>query len=176
MTDRVMVDIETLGRSPGAAILSVACVEFEPGEGLGRELERSITLQSCQDHGLTVDADTLEWWLDRPSETRQVLRGGDPLGGVLRDMSEWWPRSADEIWSKSPAFDVVLLAEAYDRLDRDPPWRFWQTRDVRTVFGLVDEPPAVQEVGPDHDAMADAKQQALQVAHILDRVEVGGDD
>jgi hypothetical protein len=40
------------------------------------------------------------------------------------------------------------------------------------VFSHVDSLPDVREVGPDHDALADAKHQALQVASILDRLEV----
>jgi hypothetical protein len=173
MTNRVMIDIETLGRDPGAAILSLAAVEFAPAEGLGRELSRSIDLSSCQQHGLDIDAATLDWWLDQSSEAQSALRGGDDLTHVLAGLSRWWPRDGAEVWSKSPAFDVVLLAEAYSRIDRDPPWQFWETRDVRTILSLVDTPPQVESAGPDHDALADAKEQALQINAVLDALEVG---
>lgn len=76
--DRVMVDIETLGVEPGAAIVSIGAVRFGPG-GLGETFERSIDLKSCEFRGLQIDAETLEWWLNQGEVAREQLIGGDDL-------------------------------------------------------------------------------------------------
>jgi len=58
MTRRIMLDIETLGLEAGAAILSIGAVKFDT-DGLGAEFSGEIDLESCQDAGLAIDAETL---------------------------------------------------------------------------------------------------------------------
>ena len=167
-TDRVMVDIETLGRGPGCAILSIGAVRFNT-YGPGRTFDRSIDLTSCEDAGLTLDAETLEWWLDQDDDAQHVLTGGDPLDDVLTDFADWLG-DVEEIWANSPAFDCAILAAAYEALGRDVPWEFWQERDVRTLRAL---PGAVdlEHEGVTHDALDDAVHQAREVAETLQALQ-----
>jgi DNA polymerase III epsilon subunit-like protein len=95
MTDRVMVDIETLGLDPGAAILSIGAVRFDT-DGLGATFERNIGLESCQEAGLTIDAGTLEWWLQQDADAQHVLTGGESLVDALEALAEFYA-FADEI-------------------------------------------------------------------------------
>jgi hypothetical protein len=168
VTDRVMVDIETLGLDPGAAILSIGAVEFDD-DGLGREFYEEISLESCQDAGLTIDAGTLEWWLSQDDDVSDILRGGDPLVGVLMSFREWFPDGA-EVWANSPSFDCEHLEAAFDAVGMDEPWEFRDERDVRTLRSL----PIAAEVemdGDEHDALDDAKYQARIVSETLSRME-----
>jgi hypothetical protein len=164
MTDRVMVDIETLGLDPGAAILSIGAVRFDT-DGLGATFERNIDLESCQEAGLTIDASTLEWWLQQDADAQHVLTGGESLADALEAFAEFYA-FADEIWANSPAFDCEHLAAAYDAVDKTVPWEYYEQRDVRTITNLPVAPDIEQE-GTEHDALDDAKYQATVVAETL---------
>jgi hypothetical protein len=166
--DRVMLDIETLGQSPGCAILSVGAVRFNQ-RGLGAEFYRSVSREDCERLGLAVDEDTVAWWQDQPEAAREVLKGGDELQDVLRSLSFFYD-GASEIWAKSPAFDVAILDEAYSRVGMESPWNFWDTRDVRTIEALP-VAPEIEEDGVDHHALDDAKQQARSISRALEVLE-----
>jgi len=166
--ERVMVDIETMGTERGAAIVSIGAVRFTTS-GFDETFHRSISLKSCQDAGLTVDAETLEWWLTQNSEAKEQLVGGDSLRAVLHGFSEWYD-GADEIWANSPSFDCELLEAAYDAVGLEEPWEFWEERDVRTVKSL----PIANERehrGVEHDALDDAVHQARVVAKTLGAID-----
>lgn len=171
--NRVMVDLETLGREPGAAILSLGAVEFAPG-GLGEELYLNISLQSCEEYGLDIEAETLEWWLDQDEEVQDVLTGGVVLDDALRKWRVFAER-ADEIWAYSPAFDCAILAEAHERTGVSKPWRYHQERDCRTLAALPQWPDYEQD-GAEHDALADAKHQARCTSTALARLQAGDSD
>lgn len=166
MTDRIMVDIETLGLEPGAAIISLGAVRFDAGK-MGEVFERSISLTSCQDAGLHIGADTLEWWLDQDAAAREQLLGGDDIDDVLADFAAWY--DAEEVWANSPAFDCAILAEAFDRVGVDVPWEFYERRDYRTLSEL----PVVPEKDHDGVALDDAGHQAHVAATALKRLEEG---
>jgi hypothetical protein len=175
---RVMVDIETLGLERGAAILSIGAVEFIPG-GLGDEFYREISLESCQDAGLHIDAGTLDWWLSQDDAVAGVLTGGDPLPDVLEAFNAWYPDDAAEVWSNSPSFDCEILEDAFDAVGLTEPWGFGDERDVRTLWSLpcaVD----VEMDGNEHDALDDARRQARSVSETLGKIrrrgEVTADD
>jgi hypothetical protein len=170
MTDRIMIDIETLGTDPGAAIVSIGAVAFGRDGRTETPFHRSISLQSCQRHGLHIDAETLAWWLDEdPRLAAKTLPGGDPLPDVLSDLAVVLA-PADEVWANSPAFDCVILEAAYDAVGQDLPWEYWQTRDARTVTELaaVDLP----QDGTEHDALDDTRHQVEEVGEALERLEV----
>jgi len=170
MTDRVMLDIETLGTEPGAAILSIGAVRFGPRE-LGATFHRSVALQSCEAAGLTIDAETLEWWLGQGADAREVLTGGVPLADALAALAEFYG-DADEVWANSPAFDCAMLETAYEAVGQEAPWAYYEQRDVRTIEAL----PGAADVDHDgvaHDALDDAKHQARSVAATLGRLEDG---
>jgi DNA polymerase III epsilon subunit-like protein len=167
-----MLDIETLGLEPGAAILSIGAVRFDAGTvDADDEFLRSVSLASCEQYGLEIDAETLTWWLDQDAAAQAQLTGGSDLHGVLREFSVWLD-GAEEIWANSPAFDCVHLEHAYGEVALEVPWEYYQRRDYRTLSGLelVDEP---EHSGTEHDALDDAVQQARVAATALE--EVGSD-
>lgn len=172
-TTRVMVDIETLGIEPGAAILSIGACTFDR-EGVGETVHVSVDLESCQERGLTIDADTLQWWLEQDDAAREILTGGVPLATALAELREFLETHAyEELWANSPKFDMEHLEAAYDALDWPTPWAFYELRDVRTVTEL---PGAVErdQDGTEHDALDDAVHQAKEVAATLRELKYGG--
>jgi len=168
MTRRVMVDIETLGLEPGASVLSIGAVEFDT-DGYHPGFYGSITRESCEEAGLTVDEDTVEWWQDQPDEARKQLEGGDDLADVLEEFAEFVD-GADEVWANSPSFDCELLIEAGRRVGVPMPWEFYEERDHRTLKSL----PVAVDVGHEgvkHNALDDATHQARVASETLRRLE-----
>ena len=166
MTTRVMLDIETLGIEPGAAICSIGACTFDT-DGVGETFEVAVDLESCQDRGLEIDADTLKWWLEQDDAAREILTGGVPLATALSELRDFLDTNDyDELWANSPKFDCEHLEAAYDALDWPTPWVFYELRDVRTVQAL---PGAVErdQDGTEHDALDDAVHQAREVAATL---------
>jgi hypothetical protein len=163
-----MVDIETIGLDRDAAIVEIGAVRFS-ADGVGDEtFYRSINPTSCQRAGLTIDADTLEWWLsEQPQLAANVLPGGDALGDVLVAFVAWWRRiNADEIWANSPAFDCESLEFAGAQVGVTMPWEFYQERDLRTLDSLPHDVDREQE-GTEHSALDDALYQARVASSIL---------
>ena len=168
-----MLDIETLGIEPGAAILSIGACTFDT-EGVGETFEISVDLESCQDRGLTIEADTLQWWLGQDEPARDALHGGVPLATALSELRDFLDtHDADELWANAPKFDCAHLEAAYDALDWPTPWEFYELRDVRTVQSL---PGAVEleQDGTEHDALDDAVHQAREVGATLRELKYGG--
>ena len=168
MTDRVMVDIETLGLEPGCVVLSIGAVRFGAGE-LGDQFYRSINRESCEAAGLTVDGGTLEWWQDQSEEAREVLTGGDDLEDVLREFVMWID-GADEVWANSPSFDCEVLVAAGKAVGVPMTWEYYEERDFRTLSDLP-LAPQVDQDGVEHNALDDAKHQAHVAAATLKRVD-----
>ena len=55
-----MIDLETLGVSPGSVISSIAAVQFDINTGeIGRQFYKNIDLQQSLDNGFTINAETL---------------------------------------------------------------------------------------------------------------------
>jgi hypothetical protein len=168
-----MVDLETLGREAGAAILSIGAVTFDR-EGVHDTFYRNIDLETCEQAGLEVEMATLAWWLEQDEEAQKVLEGGDDLEAALRDFSTFYDaNNAEEIWANSPSFDCEILGHAYDALGIEQPWGFRDERDYRTLREL---PGAVwvDRQGTHHNALDDAKHQAKKVVLTLNNYDDAG--
>ena len=172
-TTRVMVDIESLGTEPGAAVLSIGAVVFDTDVDTDATFYDEISLQSNEDAGLTFDADTIEWWLGQSDEAKTVLTGGEPLADVLFNFAAWFDGvDADEVWANSPTFDCRLLGAAFDAVGVDVPWEYYHERDFRTLKNLPD----VGDTFPKnddavaHDAFDDAVVQSRAASAILSSV------
>lgn len=163
-----MIDIETLGLEPGSVILSIGAVKFDL-DGLGEEWSCSVDLESCQESGLQIDANTLEWWLSQESEVQHILTGGVPLTEALEQLSRFYG-DCTEVWANSPAFDCSHLEHAYDAVGIVQPWTYSEKRDVRTIVNLPVAPDMEQD-GNEHDALDDARYQAKAVIATLENLQ-----
>jgi len=173
MTERVMIDIETLGREPGCVVVSIGAVRFD--HGIKDELFAGVSPTSCQREGLDIDAETLAWWLTQDADARKQLLGGDPLEEALRELAAWMPSGPKEVWANSPSFDLEILDAAYELVGVPTPWEFYEHRDVRTIKNLevaVD----IEQQGIEHDALDDARFQARQVFETLMHINAEVDD
>lgn len=140
--DSIMVDIETLGTSPGDVILSVAAVVFNMKTGItGEKFFATIDLDSSLRDGFNIDAETLTWWLKHPKETMASnLEGGQSVLDVLTDLETFFNKYPTfTVWGNSNRLDLGLLAAYFKKYDIALPWDFRLERDVRTLVSFAPE-------------------------------------
>lgn len=170
-----MIDIETMGNTPGAAILSIGAVFIKDGK-LDEEFYQHIDLQSCLENGLKMDAGTVQWWMKQSDEARESItrETGANIIAVLADFFAWVSDNAEgadvQVWGNAATFDVVLMEEAFRRVGYDIPWKFWGHRCYRTLKNLFPGVPKPEFTGIKHHALDDAKFQALHLISILEHI------
>jgi len=138
----VMIDLETLSTRAHAVVLTLGAIKFDRQAIQTPTLEtmntfyRRINLRSCMDLGLHQSESTIEWWSQQAPEARSeafALEDRVEIWKVLDDFSQWFAGSTKP-WSHGASFDVPILAEIYARLNKEPPWKFWNIRDTRTLY------------------------------------------
>lgn len=148
MTD-VMIDLETLSTRSNAAILTIGAIKFKRDSNYDAKRDyttlpkkdvfyRRITLTSCIHADMHIDKNTVEWWVKQGEEARnEALFHLDrvPLKKALKELSAWIGTSK-YVWGNGSSFDITILEEAYRRCKLTPIWKFWNVRDLRTVYDL----------------------------------------
>lgn len=171
----LMIDIETMGNTPGAAILSTGAVFIKDGK-LAEEFYQHIDLQSCLENGLKMDGGTVQWWMKQSDEARESItrETGDNIIAVLANFYGWVTQNVQgaevQVWGNAATFDVVLMEEAFRRVGYDIPWKFWGHRCYRTLKNLFPGVPKPDFIGIKHHALDDAKFQALHLINILEHI------
>lgn len=166
--EHVMVDLETLGRRPGCALLSIGAVAFNAKQ-LGPELY--LVVEREGQLGLHEDPETITWWGKQSDEARQVFVNPNRLVlmealGAFTNYLDQFGLSRVKVWGNGADFDNAILICAYAAIGQSIPWMFWHNRCYRTLKGLVPEPRA-QRQGTYHHALDDAKTQALHAIDLL---------
>lgn len=178
MTD-VMVDLETLSTSPNACILTIGAVKFcrrGPVQSLleSRTFYRRIDVQSCIKLGLDISKETQDWWNTQSKAAQYEAfehKERVQLKEALVDFARWF-RGARHIWSHGDDFDCVILSSAYEACGLDVPWKFWSTRDTRTLFDLANINIRDFPIKEEHHALYDAYRQVLGVRKGLVKLEI----
>jgi len=141
----IMVDLETLGLSKNAPIVSIGAVAFDinTGEILNKFYTRVEWVNDQKDRPL--DRDTVKWWLKQSSEAQNELINSEgvlKLKLALKRLDEFFgqfktPEGNSKpctIWANGATFDAVILDDAYqNQAKRMPPWGFRNIRDCRTL-------------------------------------------
>jgi exodeoxyribonuclease VIII len=170
-----MLDLETLGTRPGCAILSIGAVAFDRHTGdLGPEFYMVVNRKSCEAKGLTQDQSTLDWWSRQSAEAKKVLAEAENapngLGGALVQFTAYLQKFGKRdlyVWGNGADFDQPIITACYATVGYPLPWLFYNNRCYRTLRSLGNvkgEPP---RHGVYHNALDDAKTQALQAVNIL---------
>jgi len=172
MKDQIMIDLETMGSNPNAAIVAIGAVRFDMNPkslvAIGEDtLYLNVDLQDCMDHGLKVDGKTIMWWLKQSDQAREVLQHGWHKLPQALDILSSFSRGIQGVWCHK-TFDTIILDNAYRTLGRSTPWKYRDVLDLRTIdrFFLpgesVDDPDWVP-----HYAVSDAWHQALRLRNKL---------
>ncbi len=156
----VMLDLETMGTSPGSVIVSLGAAEFDiEKKEIGKTFYATIDMQSCINVGLHVDAGAVEFWLRQDDAARSALLANTkPLGEVLHAFVRWFPNKARP-WGNGASFDLALLRAAYEACLYKAPWNYRDEMCFRTLRSLNPGTPWPEFVGVKHNALDDAVQQ-----------------
>lgn len=180
-----MLDLETLGTKPGCAILSIGAVRMKDFR-IVDSFYQTIDAKSCQKHGLSIDADTLNWWMSQPEKARlEAFKGESGLEFALQEFDAWvigyntasFP--PDHIikntfmWGNAPSFDCAILSHIYIKMFGGicKPWRYFNERCYRTMKNVFPDKHLIPErEGTHHNALDDAKFQAQHLLNIFNHI------
>lgn len=175
----IMVDLETLGQTPGCAILSIGAIQFFPQGGNYALAENGfysvVNTDDCAEHYLAIEPGTVAWW-DRQSEEAQQVRqlARDPKSSVplklaLEGFNNYLLTIGGKrevcIWGNGADFDNGILQVAYKMAGMEPAWEFWNNRCYRTFKNLCPGP-KLERIGTYHNALDDARSQALHLVEV----------
>ncbi|MGV4033249.1 3'-5' exoribonuclease domain-containing protein [Citrobacter freundii] len=180
----LMVDMETMGNSPDAPIVSIGAVFFDPSTGnTGAEFYRVVSLESSMSFGMKPDASTIQWWLKQSSEARSAILVDEAMGllETLELLADFIAENAAngshtvQMWGNGCSFDNVILRRAYALTDTPFAVPFWNDRDVRTMVELgksvgINPRYDIPFEGDMHNALSDARHQVKYVSAIWQRL------
>lgn len=192
----IMLDLETLGVIPGCVGMSIGAVEFFPHEKkLGKEFYCVVSKSSSLDHFLREEEDTVKWWNERDADAKVLLAEVEEdhalplpeamgrLNGYLRACNT---SKAIRLYGNGADFDNPILRVMYDAAKVKPYAQPFGGRCYRTLknldelFGPELRARKLERVGTYHNALDDAKSQALHlmavVADIKRFINYGGSE
>lgn len=170
--NNIMLDLETLGNGNKAVIAAIGAVKFDKETGeLGQEFYKIVNPKTCIDAGLIMDVDTVLWWFKQSPEARAIfMHNASEISTLQEALAEFTdfvgnPKTA-LVWGNGSNFDNVILGNAYKAIGEPQPWPYWGDRCYRTAAALT---PGIKRnrVGTYHNALDDAKTQALHLMQIL---------
>ncbi len=176
MAQYVMTDLETLDNTSTSVVLTLGAVRFDPfTDAPLRELYLRINVEDQETLGCTVSEDTIAWWAKQdPLVMEDAFSDVDrlPLAEAI-DLYHRFVWNADEFWGQGCGFDYEILDHIYRKLERTAPWQFWQLRDSRTLFGVGIDP-QLPPTAEKHNAIADARRQAIGVRNVFKQLGFTG--
>ena len=164
MANHAMIDLETLGTKPDCVVLTLGAIKFnpfttdEPDNGIYQKLDVDEQVA----FGRSQDESTLEWWGKQPKNIQDEAftdEGRITLEQTTTELNKFLV-GVDVIWAQGPAFDIVILENLYQQINKPIPWNFWQIRDSRTLFSLLPQDPRKAIRQEAHNALADCYFQA----------------
>lgn len=169
MAKHVMVDLETLGTTADAVILSIGAVMFnlDTGEVDDNAFYSSISIESNLGLHRRISEDTLKWWMKQSSEAQLVFSEDKAhIADALEEFSLWLPKDPF-MWSNGADFDLPMIQHAMTQTELPIPWKFYNNRCVRTYKNLPGaKDVSIERKGLHHNALADAVYQAELVSAI----------
>lgn len=170
--EHVMIDLETMGTDPNAAIVAIGAVAFDIEGGYvdPNSFYAQVSLSSATKLGGVIDPDTVMWWLKQGDAARKELsaRPGEHIVDTLEELSAWMTFHTinPTVWGNGANFDNVILRTAYQRIAMAPPWHWWNDRCYRTVKALHPHI-KLERSGTHHHALHDARTQAQHLIRML---------
>lgn len=167
MSNKIMIDLETLGVSAGARILSIGAVVFDDNFNIVDQFYANL-LPEPATH---TDERTLEWWDKQPFKAKQILSKNQiPAINALSSLTIMMETNeVEEIWCNGAPFDFPILGYYFDLFKMDRPWHYRNERDLRTMKNLF--PVDVTFEGIPHYAIDDCKFQIKQLKQICQKIK-----
>lgn len=176
----LMLDWETMGNKPNAAVIALGACFFDPATGkIGAKFYTDINLQSSVDAGLDIDPSTVLWWMQQSDEARAKFQQNEAAPSVALAMNEfkvWLEGRRTEtlsVWGNGVGFDNIIAANVFRKLGFECPWKFFEDRCYRTVKNLYPDVKCEFE-GIKHYALDDAIYQAKRLSAIAQKHKILG--
>lgn len=171
----VMIDLETLGTSSDAVILSIGAVKFDLDSDQldDAAFYASISIDSNLAAGRKINEATLLWWLKQsPAAQAVFFEDKQALPAALDSFAEWFEAGSTSkyIWSNGADFDIPMIAHAFRSLEWEAPWQFYDSRCVRTYKNLPGAKNVRVENATKHNALSDAIAQVRLVQAIQKKI------
>lgn len=166
----LMLDIETLGVRPTSVIVQIGACYFDRKTGeISKSFIENISIKSCLDYGLTVDGETLAWWMQQKDRSW----GANPES-LLETLCAFrdFAKKAKYVWSHS-TFDIPILINAYNVIKVPLPFHYRATRDIRTLTHLAGHQRNESKVDPNdktHNALSDCIYQVKYCVECFDKL------
>jgi hypothetical protein len=176
MTTHATIDIETLGTKPDTVVLTIGGIKFDPhaDDGLHSQFYYRLDVNEQLEKGRSVMDSTLDWWSKQDKDVYEEALGEDNRTSVLEVLKALnkWLVGVDKIWCQGPVFDIGILQDLYEEIDLHFNWSFWNIRDSRTLFGLMDKDPRKEFDFAAHNALEDAIVQSLCIQRVYKKLGV----
>lgn len=171
-----MIDLETLGTSAKAPIISIGAVFFDK-TGTKEEFYAALNVEEqISSQKRFADGSTIKWWMEQENAAKKVFREEyvETQQGLL-SFAKWATDHVplDEIkpWGNGINFDIKLLESIFEDYGMKSliPWKFRNIRDYRTFKEFVFDGKGIERVGTYHNALDDAITQAHVVIAGMNR-------
>lgn len=166
--NNIMLDLETMGTSPNAAIVSIGACFFDiKTRDIGPRFYCTLNLDEVVRTGGEMDASTVLWWMEQSDEARRAIyhapHACEP-DTALADFSHFvsnFTSSHPIVWGNG--------ASMYRRLNHPLPWQWWNDRCYRTI--VKTHPNAdkifIERNGTKHHALDGAIHQARTLIALM---------
>lgn len=185
--EHIVLDLETLGTSVDAAILSIGAVALDSRyQPVSYFSAGPISLESNREAEREVTSGTLLWWMQQPVEARDFSFTTDDdcmhLYTALESFCRWgdFAYRSKRVWGNGPEFDNIIVERAMHAYSADPTavlWNYSDNQSLRTVR-LLDQqlqlfgtwtPPVIS-----HVALFDAYAEALYLQDVMSKLRALG--
>ena len=119
------IDLETIDTSPGATVLSLGAIKFNPLDDSEphSELYLKIDIDQQDRLGRTVSDSTIEWWGKQDAKIRDEAfdqTGAVSVEEALKQISKWVV-GVDTLWGQGYGFDYTILEDMFRKAARPIP-------------------------------------------------------
>lgn len=171
----VVLDLETLGVTPGCVVLSIGACTVDQRYTFYRAINIQDSLAQC----FHKEAATEEWWKEQqiknPKAAEAVISGPYTVREALGEFAYWYKEliGATAIWGNGSDFDRPILAAAYKLVGMEVPWSYRHARCFRTLKALYSDVETPTFAGIKHHALDDALNEAAHLQKIIQEVNNG---
>lgn len=170
-TRRVMIDIETTGKTSGCNVLSIGATTFFEQEHPKAFYEKIKWDPLNPD--FSDEKETMAWWrYQAPEAAQEAFSGTRYYVDVLQDLSDYIRMVRGKyrdflIYANGAAFDFPILEYAFTATGIAIPWQYYERQCYSTLkrhFSRLTNPKVNENK---HNALADARNQAAHCEIIL---------
>lgn len=162
--NHLMIDIETLGQSPHAVVLSCALVAFNKDTIINQK-EWILNVEQQIQQGRKIDYDTVSWWMKQSDDARKLFHNKfqTSLTYFANEAVNFFTKECGpqgRLWGNGASFDIPIIETLIKKNGQQPPWKYFHHRCYRTMKAIYKMDEGVPFEGTKHGALPDALHQA----------------